>query len=413
MNSLRYFILFSIILFSCDSIDTGKEVYYNARKPIRDILFSETEKALIQSEQLINLAFDTETHADAYFMRGYCHYLLKNYSKALTDYSVSMELFRKIGSKKREADLLKNIGWIYNHMGKHAQAIQLYEDAFDLFLALEDREQVGQIMYNIGVAYYDGSDYMEATEHIVRSIEIAKEVKDTTYLSWNYNYLGQAYQKIDEHMEAIEQFEKAKKNLLSRDHSLSDLADVIFNTGLSKDELFLHIEALSDYESAKILYLRDENRERVAWTDAKIALSLAKRDRLTQATPIIASLIKQSGELSFSKSLFKYINELSLICEQEKDFEMQSKLYKMLLPMTEQHISLQNELEYQFRNFKKSDVDDLLIAMANKDKETIEVAEWSLWFGFVVIVLLSLGSLQYLWSRYKMSRARKISEGLF
>ncbi|MCK4361192.1 MAG: tetratricopeptide repeat protein, partial [Bacteroidales bacterium] len=71
---------------------------------------------------------------------GVCHFVLRNYHKALSSFNKALDIDLKLDNKKNIATRLNNIGLIYKILGNYDIAIENYLKALKIVNELGDQE---------------------------------------------------------------------------------------------------------------------------------------------------------------------------------------------------------------------------------------------------------------------------------
>jgi tetratricopeptide (TPR) repeat protein len=161
----------------------------------------------------------------AYYNRGNAYGKLKQYKRAIEDYSKAIELDLKF------ADAYNNRGNAYDELKQYKRAIEDYNKAIEL------NPTYAMAYYNRGNAYGKLKQHEKAIEDYSKAIELDLKYADA------YNNRGNAYGKLKQHEKAIEDYSKAIE-LNPND------ADAYNNRGTAYGELQHQEEAIGDYNKA-------------------------------------------------------------------------------------------------------------------------------------------------------------------
>ena len=133
-----------------------------------------------------------------------------NYIQALEYYNKAIKIYSVLGPKEKEyeADLLNNIGLIYEKQGNFTKALKKFNTALDIFTNLDRDDKIATTQNHLGVVYAKLGNYQTALDYIKNSYEyymsigakpkIAETLKaqGDIFLEWGkYKYALNAYFK--------------------------------------------------------------------------------------------------------------------------------------------------------------------------------------------------------------------------
>jgi tetratricopeptide (TPR) repeat protein len=91
--------------------------------------------------------------------------------------NVVLEAMKLAGEKKREGQILGEMGSDYLRLGQVEKAIEYYEQALLISQEIGDRRGEGNHLGNLGIAYADLGQVDKAIEYTERALEIFEEIK--------------------------------------------------------------------------------------------------------------------------------------------------------------------------------------------------------------------------------------------
>jgi tetratricopeptide (TPR) repeat protein len=163
--------------------------------------------------------------AAVYSNRGVAYHALKEYQQAIEDFTRAIKLDPKI------AVAYTNRGRAYYYLEEYQQAIE------DFTRAIKIDPKNATAYFNRGLAYDALKEYQQAIEDYSRAIEL-----DPNYATAYFNR-GLAYRALKEYQQAIEDYSQA----IELD---PNYATAYFNRGLAYDALKEYQQAIEDYSRA-------------------------------------------------------------------------------------------------------------------------------------------------------------------
>ncbi|HMG94459.1 MAG TPA: tetratricopeptide repeat protein [Chryseolinea sp.] len=188
---------------------------------------------------------------------GIIHYYQRNYDGALTQYLKALDEFPSIKagdkrSKVRKANLLNNIGVVYDETKRYEDAGRYYNEALLLARDANDPEVIANILNNQGTLFKDLGNNDLAFKHYGEAMELRKNQNNKFGLTRSYHNIGQFY------FNQLKNFDSAEFYLKKA---------IVFG-----EEIGLWETVESSSELLTIAY-----KERGAYKDALAALELNRR----------------------------------------------------------------------------------------------------------------------------------------
>lgn len=131
-----------------------------------------------------------------------------NFLKRIFFVTKAVELAKKGGTIKQQADLLVFLGWHYNYVGKNKEALNCYDKASILYKKI-DFKNTQSLHSEIAKASLKVGLYNEAVYYGLLAIKQAEKDDFDFYLSVDYNTVGLAYYNMYNYEMALQFHEKA------------------------------------------------------------------------------------------------------------------------------------------------------------------------------------------------------------
>jgi PAS domain S-box-containing protein len=166
-----------------------------------------------------------------------------------------LEIAKKAGNKKGQADALYYMGRNNYFQGVYNQAIDYYFQARVLYEAVNHQPGLAQTLNACGLAYWRLNDYSPALEYILESCRIREKLEGTsgeadTDIAFSYNNIGLIYYALGNYEKAMEYLLKGKKIHESLGNkggiaiSLNNIAAVYRNQGKYPEALEYYRKSL-------------------------------------------------------------------------------------------------------------------------------------------------------------------------
>jgi CHAT domain-containing protein/Tfp pilus assembly protein PilF len=129
--------------------------------------------------------------------------------KGVEKYSEALDLYRRSGDRKWEAEILNNIGLVYYSLGEMQKALEKYNEALPLRRAVGDRRGEAITLNNIGLVYRSLGEMQKALERYNEALPLRRAVGDHRGEAITLNNIGLAYRLLGETQKALEKYNEA------------------------------------------------------------------------------------------------------------------------------------------------------------------------------------------------------------
>jgi signal transduction histidine kinase len=164
------------------------------------------EESLDYATRAYHLAGDLkymEGLSDALNRIGNVHYFLENYTTAVENYNMAVEIANSLNDPKRKGMFLNNMGLLFNKLNEY--------DSSEVYLgkALKAKEEYGDkgliatSLNNLGVVYRDQHRYAQALEYFERQLKLREELRDVRILSVNHRQIGEILYHLERYPESL------------------------------------------------------------------------------------------------------------------------------------------------------------------------------------------------------------------
>jgi CHAT domain-containing protein len=159
--------------------------------------------------ELYRRAGDRKREAETLIKIGEVYYFLGEPQKALEKFNQALPMCREVGDHKDEAITLGNIGAVYASLGEMQKALEKYNEALPILRAIGDRRQEAITLNNIGSVYRLLGEMQKALEKLNESLPIIREVGDRRGEAVTLNSVGTVYQSLGEMQKALEKYNES------------------------------------------------------------------------------------------------------------------------------------------------------------------------------------------------------------
>jgi len=363
-------------------------IYDNTQELLSNPMLSSVEKTCIKKKA-----------AEAVNNIGYLYSSQGKFELAIQYYFKSLRIQKSLKNQKDVAIIYNNIGRVYDQQGLSQMALKSYFSALKIQEQQKDKTNIAVTENNIGLIYINQAEYELALEYMNKSLVSNKEINNQTGIALAYNNLGFLYGKKLNFEEQLKYY----KLCLGMREDANDIKLVAYslnNIGYvyaildNVDSAFVYYN-----ESVRILEEINDNYGLVfTYTGlGKLNLGLgnvALAKKYAKKSFIISDRIGSPERIMNSASL------LSDVYEKELDYNKALKYHKILSSIKD---SLSNEsirknttkqaFEYQYQ--KKSLADSLSRMESQKIKDLkynqeIEKQKSYTYGGLIGLLLMSL-----------------------
>lgn len=121
----------------------------------------------------------------------------------------ALALFRSIGDRAREADVLYSLGWAYRNLGENAAALEALQQAEQLFQRLGEEKKAGLVLNTLGEILGSLGRPDEQLASYQQALAIHRRVGNVWGEASSLNSLGRFYKLRGETEQALAYYERA------------------------------------------------------------------------------------------------------------------------------------------------------------------------------------------------------------
>ncbi len=276
--------------------------------------------------------------------KGGIFFRQKHFKEALGYYRESLDLYKGLQNKSKEADLLSRLGLIYHSTFRFKKAITRYEEVISLYKSLGNHSKLAIVYNNIGEIYRLQGKYSEAEKYYKMSLELGKKFNNIYYLNYSYHNLGVIYENRGEFDKAIEMLKKSLSIAYEQDNNYEIMNSLLYLS-------YLYIITRSPEETNKLFMEAKEIAKKTSSKDISYQLAIIEAFKLiatqkrldrVEAVHIFNTLLKEPIEDRTIKT-FVYLNILRFFVE-ELIFVNSVNVIEEMEPIFEELIEISNKL---------------------------------------------------------------------
>lgn len=307
----------------------------------------ETIRKLEDELKKKNITGDKKGSAEILSEIGMLYQSEFNLSKALDSYTKSLELNRNLKDKKAEAITLGKIATVMYDSGSYKSAINIFEESLELSEKLNDKTQSSEILDNIATVYENTYRYDEALEYLNKSVEIKQDLADKTGLSSAYKNMGHIYYEQNRFDKAIEKLEKSLEIDKEQDNK-EEMASSLNNLGAAYYGLKQYDKAVEYYEQSLKLTEKTDNQRDKSITLNNIGNINFDFKKITLAIKYYEQSLSIKNNISFKEGIATTLHNIGNAYFELKDYAKAEEYFKASQNAAEEA----NFKEVIWRNYK-------------------------------------------------------------
>lgn len=181
-------------------------------------------------------------------------YLRKgDHDKLIEHCNQSLLLYRKIGDKKNEGNILNVLGIAYRRTSFYSKSLEYYKKAQAIQNEIGDKKSKGLTLNNIGVVYQHLSKYSEGLEYYDKALMVARDIGNIQIEAYAINNIAIIYDILSDHKKSLAYKKKALSISIEIGEKINE-AILNNNIGLSYMNLSKNSDALEYYKKSLSIY---------------------------------------------------------------------------------------------------------------------------------------------------------------
>ncbi len=373
---------------------------------------------------------------ERYYSQAIKDYRASRYNDAIKGWSQAIKV---CNSEYERSKSFINIGVCYKLISKYDSAFYFYEKAESILIKLDSTKLLGNVYNNLGTLCLSSGAYKKAQDHLLKALKYKRKEKNFKKIGSTLLNLGELQFKLNNSDAAKDYYLQSLKVRISGADSLG-IASCYINLGILEKNMEHFDDAMNyynkvvqlcqsgfdndnsmlviAYENIGELYAVENNLEKamsyfvlaleksqniesqfdIAYCKNEIALIKLQEGDLLSSLDLALDAFNIAKDADILEGKMNYSNSLSMIFENQYDFENAIKWarmheeYKDSLLNKDKITEIQGlEYEYQTQQ-KEAEIQKLTIANQKKELETQQQYQYIQW-GLAGFVLLLGGSL--------------------
>ncbi|MCP4148017.1 MAG: tetratricopeptide repeat protein [bacterium] len=245
--------------------------------------------------------------------------------EALEHYQESIAIYRKIGYRQKEANILADIATIHKMNRNFKESRKSYEESLGILEDINDKYGQAEIYHNLGIVTLEEGDYQRAEKNYFKALSIRQELEDYHSQANTYHQLGILAQGKRDYV-------LARKYYLESLNIYQEFKDR-YNQASTYHQLGILAQLERDYNEAKRYY--------------KEALKIKQQfnTKYSQVSTYNQLGMLAEKENNFIEAKDNYMEAL-IICQEFHDRHIQAVIYR--------HLGIVAEKERNFIDAKKN-----------------------------------------------------------
>ena len=362
-------------------------------------IFSETDssQSLAYANEAIGFAElndDLPIKGMALYNKAESYYHFDDYSAALQNYDLALDVFKQIKDSANIGEILNSIGLVFYFKGEYNSAVETFFESLDYFEGQNLKGNVAHVYSNLGMVFTRIGDSKRAVKNYGHAASLNLEINDLNSLAVNYNGLGVSFYNLAEYdsskvyynkaLHLFRQLENQKREAIA----LNNIANIYVNVGDSLQQ------ALEYYQQAiQVFNKLDDVRSKAFVLEGlgSVYRELGRYPEAISAFHTGLKLIKEHGfgyylqQLNYQDLALTY-ERMGRSSDAYDAFKLYSQFKDSLLQ--EERINQVAELEKKYQTQQKEVEIQRLNASREIDQLHMKRDEELRTFGIIAILLL-------------------------
>lgn len=369
-----------------------------SNNPKKALLYADSAEHLAQKKgYLYGLA-------KAHNNKGISYYYQGEYTNAIEQHSLALQIRKKINNPKELADSYNNIGAVYYNLGDYKKALDYFINGAKIKEKVNDVAGLASSYNNIGTVYFSGMQYQNALKYYLKALEIWKGTNDKKNIGSSHSNIGNAYKFIGNDLQAKEYYTEAL-NIAKEINNKQSMSIAYGNLANIYEKEKKYQEAVNLYFKSLELKNQINDKNGSSLILISIATLYFNKGEIDKAIKYAQRSLAISKKIGAKENIKYGFSVLAEAFEKKKEYKQANhynKLYSNIKDslLNEQNSKQIDEIEIKYETEKKESEIKLLNnenqiktlhitlqqqQLLNQKKITI-----ALFIGVILIIIISL-----------------------
>jgi tetratricopeptide (TPR) repeat protein len=216
---------------------------YNNRDPEAQIRVGREALALARQ------ANDRNGEARALLTIGSGHLARNESDEALETLSQSRDIYKELENLPGQLDCIVNIGWVYENMGDLDQATAHYQEVLELSRRHGYEKNEAQALQFIGIVDSYAARFDSALESFLKALAIQERLDNKMQVANLQSSIGAVYCELGDHERGLKSFQSSLE-LYEQEGVQANMAIALGNIGIAYENTDRPEQALTAYQRA-------------------------------------------------------------------------------------------------------------------------------------------------------------------
>lgn len=284
-----------------------------------------------------------ERRADRFHAEGFDLAQTSQFQEALASWEKALLLYKEIGHKEGEANILNNMGTVYDSIGDYQQAIDSHIQALDIAREIEYSRIEATAFNNLGNVYNSSGKYQRAINFHEKALDIAKRFLDRSQEAKSLGNLGLSYHYLGDYKKAI-RFQEESLEILRPIKDRKGESQALTNLGLSYHSLGDYKRAIDIHQLSLEISREINNPIGEAYSLGNLGNIYISLGNYQQANDLFVYSLKISREVGSRAGESANLSDLAGIHYEQENYKRSLELYKESLSIDKEIFNKQGEL---------------------------------------------------------------------
>lgn len=270
---------------------------------------------LIEQSQKVN---NQKWYAQGLNDLGITYFSAGDNDKALSNFEKSLEIRRKLGSKKDIASSLSKIAVIKTEKAQYGDALKIQLEVLKLYEELDIKPYISHTCNNIGALYSNINNFELSNKYLKRAYQIEKEIGNNSGLAVTLASMGSNFSDLQQFDSAIIYINDAK-TIFKEIGEYRSYAIACSNLGFLYRRQKNNAKGKENYYEAVSVAKEIGDSAGIVLYESNLANILIDEGNFTEAEKILLNSLSVSKRLGQDETVLKVYSSLTGLYIQMKD----------------------------------------------------------------------------------------------